>query len=662
MNKMKLSAKLIGGFCLVAFITLVVGLTGWKSTSNVIAQLSTVTDQALPSVQHLLDFERGSTAVRVAMRTLLNPGLDIKDRQRQHDNVASARDQYMKAWKAFDQLKMSSEEAILWKRFIPLWDAFRAENTRFFELATDLEKTSIANPEELIKYLEKFRGDHYKLVSNVSMAALTKTDFDGGEDPTQCAFGKWLAACKIENPKFRGAMQSLIPVHDAFHYTVKRAKDLIKKGDTEAALAVYVNELILQSEQVMASFSILKEEAAKATRIYEQMNEQAMVKSYAIQIEAMPVLLKLIEQNEKEVEEIKKIAEASVSRARVISVIGMGLGFLVALSLGVILSISITRPINSIIEGLSESAEQVAAASEQVSSASHDLAEGASQQAAAIEETSASLEEMSSMTKQNAQNSNHANATMTETSMVVKEAMASMKELTVSMHEISSASEETQKIIKTIDEIAFQTNLLALNAAVEAARAGEAGAGFAVVADEVRNLALRSAESAKNTADLIEGTIKKVRSGSEIVLKASQAFERVAEGAKKAGELVDGMTGASGEQAIGIDQISRAVSEMEKVIQHNAATAEESASASEEMNAQAEQMKSFVIELASLVRGDGSGHKEHIGGGMAAVMALPPHIKKYLPGKPKIKTSLVSNRHKIQQDHLMLSEDNAGEF
>jgi methyl-accepting chemotaxis protein len=150
---------------------------------------------------------------------------------------------------------------------------------------------------------------------------------------------------------------------------------------------------------------------------------------------------------------------------------------------------------------------------------------------------------------------------------------------------------------------------------------------FAVFADEVRNLALRSAESAKNTANLIEGTIKKVRIGSEIVLKASQAFERVAEGAKKAGELVDGMTGASSEQAIGIDQISRAVSEMDKVIQHNAATAEESASASEEMNAQAEQMKSFVIELASLVRGDGNDHKERVGSGMAAVMALPPHIK-----------------------------------
>jgi methyl-accepting chemotaxis protein len=647
MNNVKLRTKLIGGFCFVALITLAVGLTGWKSISDITAQLHKVTDQSLPSVQHLLDFERGATAVRVAMRTLLNSGLDPRDRQRQHENVEKARDQYMKARQSFEQLSLSSEESALWKRFVPLWDAFRAENTRFFELAKDLEKTGITDPEELTKFMEQFRGDHYRLVTNVSKAVLASTGFDGGEDPTQCGFGKWLAACKIENPKFRDTLQATIPFHDAFHHKVKSIKDLVKKGESEAAVGIYINELIAESEQVMTRFNVLKEEAAKAQIIYEQMLEQAMVKAYAKQVETLPVLQKLIDQNEKEVEEVKRDAEVVVGRAKVITIIGMGIGCLAALSLGIILSLSITRPINSIIEGLTEGAEQVAAASGQVSSASQSLAGGASQQASSIEETSASLEEMSSMTRQNSQNANRANTTMKETSHVVKEAQVSMSELTVSMQEISRASEETQKIIKTIDEIAFQTNLLALNAAVEAARAGEAGAGFAVVADEVRNLALRSAESARNTADLIDGTVKKVRSGAEIVSRASQAFEKVAEGAKKAGELVGEITAASGEQAIGIDQINKAVSEMDKVIQQNAATAEESASASEEMNAQAEQMKEFVFELASLISGNVNSHKNHVGGNMVSVKALKNSSKIYLPGQPTAQRYLVNNHQKI---------------
>jgi methyl-accepting chemotaxis protein len=266
---------------------------------------------------------------------------------------------------------------------------------------------------------------------------------------------------------------------------------------------------------------------------------------------------------------------------------------------------SVMNPISRISEGLDSGADQVASAATQVSSASQALAGGASEQASGLEETSSSMEEMSSMTRQNADNANQANGLMRDTTIVMDEANQSMKELTQSMQEITSASEETGKIIKTIDEIAFQTNLLALNAAVEAARAGEAGAGFAVVADEVRSLAMRAAEAAKNTSNLIEGTVKKIKNGSDIVGKTNQAFEKVAVGSKKVGELVGEIAAASFEQAQGIEQINKAVSEMDRVVQQNAASAEESASAAQEMNAQAEEMKDFVKELKSVVAGKG---------------------------------------------------------
>ncbi|MEM5788178.1 MAG: methyl-accepting chemotaxis protein [Syntrophobacteraceae bacterium] len=306
--------------------------------------------------------------------------------------------------------------------------------------------------------------------------------------------------------------------------------------------------------------------------------------------------------------DVAATAAASLSSAALIMSIGLCAILVLGVGAGFIIVRNITKPIARVVEGLTEGADQVAAASGQVSSSSQQLAEGASEQAASIEETSSSLEEMSSMTRQNAENANKANHLMNSTKATVSRAGLSMEQLTASMEEISRASEETSKIIKTIDEIAFQTNLLALNAAVEAARAGEAGAGFAVVADEVRNLALRAAEAAKNTANLIEGTVKKIKEGSELVVKTEQEFREVAVSVGKSGELVGEISAASVEQAQGIEQVNKAVGEMDRVVQQNAANAEESASASEEMNSQAEQMKNFVGALKSLVEGsNGNG-------------------------------------------------------
>jgi len=206
---------------------------------------------------------------------------------------------------------------------------------------------------------------------------------------------------------------------------------------------------------------------------------------------------------------------------------------------------------------------------------SQTLAEGASEQASAIEETSSSLEEMSAMTKQNAENANMANQLITETNNLIQKTNISMEKLTASMKDIVQASEQTQKIVKTIDEIAFQTNLLALNAAVEAARAGEAGAGFAVVAEEVRSLAMRAAVSAHDTSDLIENTLQKVHDGVSVVTAVNRDFGDVTVNSDKAKGLVEEISAASNEQAQGIEQINKAVSEMDKVTQQNAAGAEQ---------------------------------------------------------------------------------------
>jgi methyl-accepting chemotaxis protein len=316
-------------------------------------------------------------------------------------------------------------------------------------------------------------------------------------------------------------------------------------------------------------------------------------------------------------DEVNSLTRSIVTTSNWVIVVALGAGILVGVVMAWAITRSITRPIHRIIEGLSSASDQVSAAAGEVASASQQLAEGTSQQAASIEETSSSLEEMSSMTRQNADNAGQANQLMADAAKIITEANDVMGRLTGSMQAITQASEETQKIIKTIDEIAFQTNLLALNAAVEAARAGAAGAGFAVVADEVRNLAMRAADAAQNTANLIEGTVKRVKDGSGLVAKTNEAFERVAGSTAKAAELVGEIAAASSEQAQGITQINTAVSEMDQVTQQNAANAEESASSAEEMTSQAEQLSAMVEDLAALV----GGNRNQEGGMVEAALA-----------------------------------------
>ncbi|MFH0729859.1 MAG: methyl-accepting chemotaxis protein [Pseudomonadota bacterium] len=356
------------------------------------------------------------------------------------------------------------------------------------------------------------------------------------------------------------------------------------------------------------------------------------------------------------------------TRSRLISVnIVLSLaGVLGTFVLAFFLMRSITRPINRVINGLSEASDQVSSAAGEVSSASQSLAEGSSEQAASVEETSSSLEEISSMIKQNAGNAGQADSMMKGTGQIVAGANASMGELNVSMAEIAKASEETSKIIKTIDEIAFQTNLLALNAAVEAARAGEAGAGFAVVAGEVRNLAVRAADAARNTAGLIEGTVKKVSDGMALVKTTSDAFGKVAESAGKVGELVSEIAAASNEQAKGIEQVNAAVSQMDKVTQSNAAIAEESASASEELSAQAEELKGFVGRLAAMVGGKGAHLRGGSGGNRrprAVKNAGRMPLQKALPpaGKPSKEKALALNRPKAGKSKNIIPLDD-GDF
>jgi len=246
---------------------------------------------------------------------------------------------------------------------------------------------------------------------------------------------------------------------------------------------------------------------------------------------------------------------------------------------------------------VTEAVSQVTSASNQISSGAQSLAEGSSEQANSIDEVSSSLEEISSMTKQNAGNTNKATALVSEARIAASEGDASMKRMAEAIGQIKASSDKTAKIIKTIDDLAFQTNLLALNAAVEAARAGEAGKGFAVVAEEVRSLAIRSAEAAKNTAEMIEESVKNANGGVKITEEVAKSLEQIVERTDRMGDLIGEIAAASNEQASGIEHVNTAVLQMNQITQQNAANSEESASAAEELSSQASELSTMVSEF-----------------------------------------------------------------
>jgi methyl-accepting chemotaxis protein len=286
---------------------------------------------------------------------------------------------------------------------------------------------------------------------------------------------------------------------------------------------------------------------------------------------------------------------------------GVVIALIAALIAGSAIAFFIVRATAAILVGsvreLTAGAEQVASAASQLSSSAQSLSTGASSQAAALEETSASMEEMASMTRQNADHSLEGARLMSDVDRRVSESDQVLSAMIASMTHIQESSQKVSKIIRTIDEIAFQTNILALNAAVEAARAGEAGMGFAVVAEEVRNLAQRSAMAAKDTSALIEESIANAQQGDRHVRAVAEAFTTISTSVTQAKRLVDDVSGASRQQTQGIDQVSKAIGQLEHLTQGTAANSEECAAASEELNTQAEVTMTVVARLQAFVGG-----------------------------------------------------------
>ena len=324
------------------------------------------------------------------------------------------------------------------------------------------------------------------------------------------------------------------------------------------------------------------------------------------------------------------------------------------------------KSLDDALTNVAEAVDQVSSASDQIAAGSQSLAQGASEQASSLEEISASLEEMSAMTKQNSDNAGQGKILADQARDAAADGNKAMERMVESINKIKSSSDETAKILRTIDEIAFQTNLLALNAAVEAARAGEAGKGFAVVAEEVRNLAQRSAEAARDTARLIEESVQNADEGVLITEEVASALGQIGDSTAKVNDLVGEISAAAKEETQGIEQINLAVSEMDKVTQMNASNSEESASAAEELSGQANQLNSMIgeftlsaLDTSRLSSGASSGLKRPP---VAPRTAPRTEVKWDKSEKKAARKSDGGRQHSSPEDIIPLDDEDFSEF
>lgn len=371
-----------------------------------------------------------------------------------------------------------------------------------------------------------------------------------------------------------------------------------------SSLDSHENEIVQKCDSLREKWIVVRKQIVSLAAANQ--NAQAyklFLTAENIEIAVEDCYKELADYNKKSADELNAKIQQENSLATIIMILTSLTSFGLLITLGIMISNMITRPIQNSIDGLTIGTEEVSSASSQVAAASQQLAEGTAEQASAVQETSATLEETSSMVRQNRENTQQAAILAKQAKQYAEQSNTQMGQMSKSMAELKNSSNEIAKIIKVIDEIAFQTNILSLNAAVEAARAGDAGKGFAVVAEEVRNLAQRSAQAAKDTAVIIESNISLSDESVDIAQKVKDSVESIGTQASKVSDLLDEIAVATNEQEQGVEQINKAVSQMEAALHANAQTAEEAASASSALSEQAANVKEVVNSLIALVHG-----------------------------------------------------------
>ncbi len=624
---MKIGTKLVASFCGVSAICAAVGAMGYWGLNDLSHHVEEIGVVRLPSVESLQIIETQCERITAANRTLAIPDLPTEIRERQWQNIADARETYQAAWKIYEPLPQTPEEATLWKEFVPAWQTWREANNKYHELCRKVEETGLPDATLLAMQIEKFTKDHYILVQKVLHQLHEGQAHEGGNDPTACNFGRWMRGFQSQSARLNALLRALDEPHRQFHEAVGEIQSLCAQGRSEEALATYRQRMIPNMNKVFEQFQGIADLAQEAQEARRAANEQLHGPVVTANRTAADLLRKLVQLNSDVAKVEVKEGLATALSLELTSIVIVLVGVLVSITLGVFISIGIRKAIANIVTRLKDIAQgegdltqrvdearkdelgelgkwfntfvkkvhdiiaevaqatrEVASAATEIASSSEEMATGMKEQAGQVTQISSAVEEMSQsvveVARKSAEASSSAGAagqTAQSGGKVVEETIAGMQAISqavsdgaASVTELGKRSEQIGQIVETINDIADQTNLLALNAAIEAARAGEHGRGFAVVADEVRKLADRTTKATEEIAHSIRAIQGET---TQAVNKMNSGTEQVKLGVEKAT--------AAGASLQSIVTAAQGVADMIRSI---AAAAEEQSAASEQIS------------------------------------------------------------------------------